>query len=865
MNQVCRQIVQRMSLRKPQQFALETLMHIADKLSLKDEESIEEQLRLVQDLYPQVIDFEREFPNLCFALATGVGKTRLMGAMIAYLVLQKGIRHFFVLAPNNTILEKLVREFSNPTDPKYVFQGIGEFSSSKPQIVTATNFDQGLGVRNKWASVPDLFAGDEVHINIFNVAMIHSQDRRIRSQRETINDCMSYFEYLSQLDDLVVIMDEAHRYRAGAATRAINELKPILGIELTATPQIERGGHSVAFKNVVYHYPLASALEDGFVKDPWVAGRENFDARKYDETALERLKIEDGVRIHESTKIFLHNYVYEQGLQPVKPFMLIIAQSIAHANEVDALIKRDDFFEGRYRGKTRVVHSGNKPDEEERMVKDLLEIESFDNPTEIVIHVNMLKEGWDVKNLYTIVPLRTANSKTLIEQSLGRGLRLPFGRRTGVTEIDRLAIVSHDRFKEIVDEAKRPESIIRAGMLIGRDIPLEGYRNIEVRPQIAIEMNNLNESEKPLAERALVQIESAGTYNRQHLIDQVVMESRGDLDLESATNVVTRIFDRHEQLSISIPRILVEPDLIKPGRYMVFILDLKHVHPQSMDHALLFQNLSSGVRQTVSSAPMITLKEVPSHFLANALLDFDDIADNEENLPVVLDLAEQVISHLRTYLRDDQELHNVLHNYRDLLVRLIHTQMQDHYEQPEQKMSHVVARDYTFLKSARYAIPSGQDPLLFDGPIDENADIKSLLFSGFQRSNYPIVRFDSHSERHFATLLERDASVLKWIKPPRKSLSIFYHKDQAYEPDFVVETHQQKLLCEVKRRCDLSDAIVIEKAKAATEWCKLASEHALVNGGKAWQYVLIPHDEVSYTATLPALIARYAAQSEKKI
>ena len=80
-----------------------------------------------------------------------------------------------------------------------------------------------------------------------------------------------------------------------------------------------------------------------------------------------------------------------------------------------------------------------------------------DEPTEIVIHVNMLKEGWDVTNLYTIVPLRAANARTLIEQSIGRGLRLPYGKRTGVTAVDRLNIVAHDRFQEIVDEAKKPD------------------------------------------------------------------------------------------------------------------------------------------------------------------------------------------------------------------------------------------------------------------------------------------------------------------------------------------------------------------------------------------------------------------------
>ena len=69
--------------------------------------------------------------------------------------------------------------------------------------------------------------------------------------------------------------------------------------------------------------------------------------------------------------------------------------------------------------------------EEDQMIQRLLAVESTEEPTEIVIHVNMLKEGWDVTNLYTIVPLRAANARILIEQSIGRGLRLPYGQADG--------------------------------------------------------------------------------------------------------------------------------------------------------------------------------------------------------------------------------------------------------------------------------------------------------------------------------------------------------------------------------------------------------------------------------------------------
>lgn len=94
-------------------------------------------LNAIRNEFPSVTDFEREFPSLCFALATGVGKTRLMGAFISYLHLAHGIRNFFVLAPNLTIYNKLITDFT-PNTPKYVFKGIAEFVTSPPWMLRAT-------------------------------------------------------------------------------------------------------------------------------------------------------------------------------------------------------------------------------------------------------------------------------------------------------------------------------------------------------------------------------------------------------------------------------------------------------------------------------------------------------------------------------------------------------------------------------------------------------------------------------------------------------------------------------------------------------------------------------------------------------
>ena len=84
---------------------------------------------------------------------------------------------------------------------------------------------------------------------------------RIKRMTEYLGE--SYFNYLAGLDDLVVLMDESHHYRADRGMTVINELDPILGLELTATPQTQSGTKYTKFKNVVYEYSLAQAIADG--------------------------------------------------------------------------------------------------------------------------------------------------------------------------------------------------------------------------------------------------------------------------------------------------------------------------------------------------------------------------------------------------------------------------------------------------------------------------------------------------------------------------------------------------------------------------------------------------------------------------
>ena len=103
MNPIANNIKLRLSLREPLQESLDIIAQLGETLSFrkspedKDDAAgfLAEELQKVRTMFPTVAGFDRDFPSVAFSIATGVGKTRLMGACIAYLYLKKGIRNFF--------------------------------------------------------------------------------------------------------------------------------------------------------------------------------------------------------------------------------------------------------------------------------------------------------------------------------------------------------------------------------------------------------------------------------------------------------------------------------------------------------------------------------------------------------------------------------------------------------------------------------------------------------------------------------------------------------------------------------------------------------------------------------------------------
>ena len=114
-------ITKELSLRKPQQLSLVKLDAILSGVKLGRDKLEDIEARLVGN-----VKFDTDFPSFTFALATGVGKTRLMAGMIAYLYYTKGLKDFFILTPGETIYTKTIDNFT-PSSKKYVLDGLTDF------------------------------------------------------------------------------------------------------------------------------------------------------------------------------------------------------------------------------------------------------------------------------------------------------------------------------------------------------------------------------------------------------------------------------------------------------------------------------------------------------------------------------------------------------------------------------------------------------------------------------------------------------------------------------------------------------------------------------------------------------------------
>ncbi|GHV63947.1 hypothetical protein AGMMS49587_15330 [Spirochaetia bacterium] len=856
-----------MSLREPQSEALNYLHDIITPVEFKTNTKSDIERAAVKTQAETVaaekceskqsikVADEFSFPSFCFEMTTGIGKTRLMGASIYHLYKTKGYKHFFILAPGDTIYGKLKKEavFGHP---KYLFKGL-EAEMGRPRIFCGEDYLQynQLELEETRSS--------EIQLFIFNIGKIFTRGDvtfKFHRYQETLGK--SFADILGSFNDLVICMDESHRYYAPASMKAIDYLKPILGLEFTATPKPET-------KNVIYSYGLEKGAGK-FLKIPVMNGRTNMSG--YSDTDIQEMKLSDGMQLHENRKKAIAKYCTENNVPWVKPIVLVACKDTEHAKEVRALIDSDSFFGGRYNGKVIEIHSGSGASEAEENIAKLLTIESNTNPVEIVLHVYKLKEGWDVNNLFTIIPLNAAKSEILAMQTIGRGLRLPFGHITGETDIDTLDIVAHDHYREIVEELKA-NTFFKT-----RDLDKE---KIEQTSQVTITPgfddaqltlfenfvaeNNISKAQDisdPLVQEQLyaaylkavsgqkkkngagneagaeptlfdMVAEGEPQYGGTETVQQPDTLSKEVIILDKKT--FTDKLNHLAVTCISTPMILVQPSTsieLKPVTITCsykngFVIDSSRVERYDVVNNQLLESLDAAILEDPD----------PTNTLACLLLDNISEFDSEDS-DYILDIVNQYLNQIGGTAGNKRQ---VVRKYASLILEDIKKQVIKAIKSDTRITYKVQKAFITFGKQVKVIKADGEVNL--HTQVSDKKDIRRYVFTGYKKSYYDKYGFDSDAERRFALVLENDNKVLRWIKPPLNQMGIYYAAGQQYTPDFLVETATDKYMVEVKADYELKNEYVLLKKHEGELWCKYASKEDADN--KKWHYRLIPDTHIN--------------------
>jgi len=772
-----------MDLRPPNETALRTIAHRADEHFAADASLPLE----------GVLD-----------LATAVGKTFILAAAIDYFA-ALGFRNFAVITPGRTITRKTVANFT-PGNAKTLLDRM----ETRPVVITSESFSSP-GVR---AVMED---PQEVKLYIFTVqSFLRPTTKAGRRTHEYDEDLgAAFYAAVSELDDLIVFPDEYHVYSGPKFSEAVRGLTPMMLFGLTATPP--KGAP------VLYRYPLAAAIADGFVKTPVLV------ARKDDRTDP-RTKLADGVRLLETKRVVVERYRDTRPeLPPLNPVMLVVAQSIADAEEYASIVRSDDFEGGRYRDAVLVVHS----DAPDVALEALDTVEDPTSPVRIILSVGMLKEGWDVKNVYVIASMRASVSEILTEQTLGRGLRLPFGERTGIELLDTLEVLAHERYTALL---KQIDKIRETFIDYRTELPVGGnVGEAQVRAGVEVADGEVPGEPGGLylsgVEERLAQGEQEATLPELRprtdfpTIDLPAMAastadarfSLNDItDLEAFERVGRRIASDTDD---TLRRMAIEGEHTAEG-------EVRLVRKQATAEAIHSpgEMLTVDVARTRLRGYLFDAENIPPRPSERAAMD--RILD-----AFVRGIGEHPEAALSAYLQRGADR---------ILARIREAQRG---WQPKVTFAEEV--NLVPFNTVRMGRPNPDSDR--HGPFRRGAP-----YSGWRKSLYEQDWFDSKSaERDFANLIDESPEVVAWLRLQVGDLRLPWRGPREnYHPDFVVlEMDGTRWVVEGKRDSDAERQDVLDKADAARRW----AQHVSAKTGENWRYLFALETDIADAKTWSAL------------
>ena len=809
--------------------------------------------------------------------ATGVGKTYTMAALIDYYAQANGWSHFLIVTPGTIVRDKTIENFTAGHDK--AIPGI----ATRIEVITADNFDTlATSVVMDDPSVAKVYVWTiDALTPPTERAKADSINKKTHTVQETTGN--AFYEHLREQDNLVILADEYHVYQTdGAYQKTVKGLDARLVVGLSATPKTK--GKGVGDVNIVYRYPLAAAIAEGFVKKPTIVGRR-------DDRADLKTQLLDGLAIVEAKRVIAARNAETLG-RMINPVMLVIAKNIAEAADIEAMITARTFANGMYTDAVIRIDSETKSAREsEEIWARLRNVEDPRSSVRVIVSVGMLKEGWDVKNVYVMLSSRALASNTLTEQTLGRGLRLPYGKRTGVQLLDLLEVLWHQKYDTLITNAKsikeefvsyRTRATVRRNSETGR-LEREHVREV-VQPDVTDAAGETVTTPDLSSEAELLpgMAPLAGEGGKDTEGTPTITEPETPAGFGAAIQIVD--IDEHlakaqEQSSAKPVEMPLRPEVAKSLR--IPVLTTKAVEREfSLSSITNLDEFASEGRR-IASDPSSLLRRTIIDSEAVRALDGtlttrivtreakDLIRGHQEAIPV----EEARKSLVAAVLNSDvvPKRGDVIRRERSAAERIVDAFIEGLNGQADMTLSAYMGRATTVLlrlvaqenakvhqahdyelgvafiepKPTRTLTKPTVSDLTSRLPI---VTFRSLAFEGWQKSSYKAEWFDSHPERDMARLLDSTSNPIRWwLRLHAGDLVI--RIDQAnvgnYEPDFIALDNDGKFwVIEVKAQNLAEDPGVMAKRDGAIRWAQNVNDNA-PEGTPTWGYMLAFQDELA--------------------
>ncbi|PJE51568.1 MAG: type III restriction endonuclease subunit R [Candidatus Yanofskybacteria bacterium CG10_big_fil_rev_8_21_14_0_10_36_16] len=460
-----------------QREAVETTIYLHEVAKVKDKYDL---IRFDSSGAVSAGMFEESWLRFVIKMATGSGKTKVLSLLLAWSFFHKLYeedsklaRNFLVITPNIIVLDRIRSDFDglkiffeDPVLPDNGFAG----QNWRDDFQLTLHIQDEIGVVKKTGNI---FLTNIHRVYESNSSAASFEDENTaryflgeKPVGATNESKVDLGVIVRDIDELVVLNDEAHHIHDGrlAWFKSIedihNRLKMkgkelSLQIDVTATPRHNNGA---IFVQTISDYPLVEAIHQNVVKRPVLP----------DSASRAKLQEHKSSKFSEKYKDYVHlgylewKKVYDEHIKLGKKAVLFLMTDDTKNGDEVAEYLENTYPE--FKNSVLVIHTKNngeisesatgKNEEELKKLREAAnKIDNFDNPYKAIVSVLMLKEGWDVRNVTTIVGLRPYSSKSNIlpEQTLGRGLRRMY-RNEEVPEL--VSVVGTDAFMDFVESIK---------------------------------------------------------------------------------------------------------------------------------------------------------------------------------------------------------------------------------------------------------------------------------------------------------------------------------------------------------------------------------------------------------------------------